>query len=180
MHRVVVVGCSGSGKTTVAREVARKLDFPLLELDSLFHQPNWVELPDREFRAKIAEFALQPSWVIDGNYTSHGVRELIWPAADTVVWLDLSRPVVMRQVLGRTLRRVWTRQELWNGNKEPWTNLYRWDPDKNIIRWAWTRHGPTRQEYEEALAEPDTVHLRVHRLRTRGEVEVFLGVVSGP
>ena len=55
----------------------------------------------------------------------------MWPRADTVVWLDLPRSQVMRQIVSRTFRRVLTREELWNGNREPVENL-----------WAWTRgHG---------------------------------------
>ncbi len=172
-----MVGSSGSGKTTLARRLAEKLEFPCLELDSIFHQPGWEQMPDHEFRSRIAEFALQPSWVIDGNYTSHGVKELIWPVADTLVWLDLPRAVVMRQVVGRTLRRAATREELWNGNREPWTNLWHWDPEKNIIRWAWVHHAPTRKKYEEALAQPETVHLKVYRLRSSGVVRRFLEAV---
>ena len=63
--------------------------------------------------------------------------------ADTVVWFDLPYAVVMARTIRRTVRRVVTRQELWNGNKEPWSNLYSFDPKKSIIAWAATRHRST-------------------------------------
>jgi adenylate kinase family enzyme len=172
------VGNTGSGKTTVARALAEKLEFPVLELDSVYNQPGWEPLPEEEFRVRIADFALNQSWIIDGNYNSLGMQELIWPVADTLVWLDMSRWVVMRRVIARTVRRAITREELWNGNREPLSNFTRLDPEKNIIRWAWTRHDHYRERYQEVLAGPDMVHLRVVRLRTPGEVNTFLDSFS--
>ncbi|HEY5890389.1 MAG TPA: adenylate kinase [Acidimicrobiia bacterium] len=178
MHRIVVVGCSGSGKTTLARQLASRLDFPHMELDGVYHQPNWEPLPGAEFRARVAGFALQPQWVIDGNYTSEGIQELLWPVADTLVWLDPPKRVVMARVTRRTMSRWLTRQEMWNGNREPITGPFRLNPEKSVIRWAWTRYDHVREKYEELLAGTEAVHLRTYRLRTRGEVEVFLASIS--
>ena len=59
----------------------------------------------------------------------------------------------MRQVTGRTLRRAARRERLWNGNREPLTNFYRWDPEKNIIRWAWVHHPRYRSIYRTAATD---------------------------
>ncbi len=174
MNRISVIGSSGSGKTTVARALAERLAIPYLELDAVFHQPGWVARPDEEFRSIVFDFAKGDRWVIDGNYTSHGVAQVVWPRADTIVWLDPPRRVVMTRVVRRTLRRVITREELWNGNREPWTNLYRLDPYKNIVVWAWSRFGHTRRKYESYLGSPQWGHARVVRLQSRGEVGEFL------
>jgi len=174
MHRIVVVGNSGSGKSTVARVLGEKLEFPVLELDSIYHQKGWEPLPEEEFRVKLADFALNQEWVIDGNYLSSGMKDLVWPVADTLIWLDLPRRVVMPRIIWRTLKRGITREELWNGNRESLTNLARLDPELNIIRWSWTRHEHYRQQFEEALAGPEVVHLRVVRLRSNAEVRTFL------
>jgi len=123
---------------------------------------------------KLADFALNREWVIDGNYTSLGMKDMIWPVADTLIWLDLPRWVVVPRIIWRTLKRGFTRQELWNGNREPMTNFTRLDPEKNIIRWSWTRHDHYRQQYEEALAGPEMVHVRVIRLRSTADVRAFL------
>ncbi len=178
MHRIVVVGCSGSGKTTVARKLSSKLNFPYLELDSVYHQPNWEPLPGDEFRARVAGFALRPQWVIDGNYTSEGIQDLLWPVADTLVWLDPPKRVVMARITRRTMTRWLTREELWNGNREPITGPFRLNPEKSIIRWAWTSFDRVRAKYEDWLAGPEAVHLRTYRLRTGGEVEAFLASIS--
>ena len=174
--RVSVVGNSGSGKTTIAAALGAALDAPHLELDSVFHQPGWVQLADEEFRRRVAEFVVAERWVTDGNYSSK-VQDLIWARADTVVWLDPPRHRVMRRIIWRTLRRVVARAELWNGNREPWTNLLRADPMKSIIAWAWTRHHATRQRYEGAMADPAHAHLTFIRLRTPAEVAALVNQV---
>jgi len=179
MRRVSVIGSAGSGKTTVARRLASRLGVPSLELDSVFHLPEWTPRPDPEFQAIVDEFTAGQRWVVDGNYTSHGVADIVWPRADTVVWLDPSKPVVMRRVIGRTLRRAATREELWNGNREPWTNLYSRDPYKNIIVWAWTRFDRVRERYERFSEDGTWDHARVMRLRTAREVEQLLAGVTG-
>jgi adenylate kinase family enzyme len=149
---VVVVGNSGSGKSTFARHLATWIGAPHVELDALFHQPGWQRLPVDAFRRAVDERTAGDRWVVDGNYSA--VRELVWSRADTIVWFDFPRRRVMWQVTLRTLHRAATRRELWNGNRERWRNVVRWHPEQNIIRWAWTRHHEYRTRYLRALAEP--------------------------
>ena len=158
----------------MARSLAMSLDFPHLELDSVYHQPEWTPLPDGEFQSVVDEFTIQDRWIVDGNYNSTGVLDLAWERADTVIWLDPPRRVVMAQVTGRTLRRGVRREELWNGNRESLWSLTKWDPEDNIIRWAWTRFEPTRFRYESRTADPHWSHLTIIHLRTRSAVAVFL------
>jgi adenylate kinase family enzyme len=153
------------------------LGLPQLELDSIFHQPGWTERDNAEFRAEVDAFTSGDSWIVDGNYTSHGVSEIVWPRADTIVWLDLPKRIVMTRVVRRTLWRVITRQRLWNGNREPWSNLYSRDPLRNIIVWTWTRFDTTRRRYELMLSDGTWSHLTVHRLRSKHDVDQFL---AGP
>lgn len=173
MQRISVVGNSGSGKTTFARELAGGLAVPHLELDSVFHQPGWQELETETFRQRVAEFtSASSSWVIDGNYSR--VQDIVWGQADTVAWLDPSRARVMRQVIWRTLRRAVTRAELWNGNREPARNFFRLTPEESIIAWAWTRHHVYRQRYLKAQSDPANAHLTFIRLRTPAEAAVLI------
>jgi adenylate kinase family enzyme len=172
VRRVSVVGNSGSGKSTLAAGLAARLGVPFVELDSIFHQPGWTELPRDEFRARVGAVAAGEEWVIDGNYTA--VRDLVWARADTVVWIDLPRRLVMRRVVGRTIRRAVLRQELWNGNREPSSNWLTLDPERSIIMWAWTQHAKSRARYGEAMADPAFAHLRFVHLRSQAEVRAFV------
>jgi adenylate kinase family enzyme len=176
VRRISVVGISGSGKTTVAARLAAGLTVPHLELDGVFHQPGWQPLPLADFRAAVADFAAGDGWVIDGNYRA--VQDLVWARADTVVWLDPPRWRVMSQLAARTLGRMARRTELWNGNRESWAGLFRADPEQSILRWAWTRHGPTRDRYRRARADPANARLRFIHLTTPAQAAALIRAVG--
>ena len=166
MQRISVVGNTGSGKTTVAEAIAAQLDLPYLELDAVFHQPDWQPLDTAEFRRAVSEFTAAERWVVDGNYSA--VRDIVWSRADTVIWLDPPRLRVMRQLLARTLRRMATGTELWNGNRERWRFLFR--REESILLYAWTNHRRLRARYESAQADPANAHLTFVRLRAAREM----------
>jgi adenylate kinase family enzyme len=178
VRRVSVVGNSGSGKTTLARQLAARLDVPHLELDSIFHLPDWQELPVDEFRQRVTEFIAQPAWVVDGNYGA--VRDLVWQAADTVVWLDLGRGRLMRRLVRRTLGRLLLRRKLWNGNRERWSNVWSRDPQRSILAWAWTMHGSYRERYAQAMRDPANRHLRFVVVRSDRDSATLLAETAGP
>ncbi|HEU5419544.1 MAG TPA: hypothetical protein VFV41_17775 [Streptosporangiaceae bacterium] len=179
MQRISVVGNSGSGKTTMATRLADALGIPRLELDSVFHQADWQPLPREEFRAAVREFAAADAWVIDGNYDS-AVRDLVWDRADTVIWLDLPRHRIMRQLAARTVRRMASGAELWNGNRESWSSIFRLDPEESILRWAWTRHHAYRDRLLRDSADPALAHLQFVRLRSRAAADEFARGAGGP
>lgn len=154
--------------------MSSKLELPYLELDALQHQPDWEPLPDTEFLDRVCRFIEQDGWVVDGNYFSVVTGPAIWPAADTVIWVDPSRAVVMRQVIWRTLKRAGLRKELWNGNREKARNLFRWDPHKSIIRWSWTSYRVVRDRYEASMGDKRWRHLEFVRLRSQNDIARFL------
>lgn len=172
VRRVSVVGTSGSGKSTVARELAAIMGVPHIELDGIHHQSEWEPLPKEEFRRIVAAAAAEGGWVIDGNYGT--VQPLVWARADAVVWLDIPKRTVMRQVTWRTLRRVAGREVLWNGNREGWRNFLSWNPEQSVISWAWHKHAEDRARYAAAATDPANAHLRFVRLTSRNDVSRFL------
>ncbi|HEY7048436.1 MAG TPA: shikimate kinase [Jatrophihabitantaceae bacterium] len=178
MRRVSMVGASGSGKSTLGRALADRLGVPFVELDSIFHQPGWTPLPPEVFAERVASEVGGDGWVIDGNYSA--VRPIIWSRADTVVWADPPRHVVMRRLLARTVRRGVTRQELWNGNRESLRNLFSRDPDVNVVLWAWRKHPEYRASYAEALADPANAHLRFIRIMTPADASALLASATRP
>jgi len=131
-RRIVVVGTTGSGKTTLAGELARRLEVSHVELDALHWEPNWVEAPIGIFRERVIRAVSGGAWVADGNYSA--VRDIVWSRADTIVWLDYSLPAILCRLTRRTFRRIFTREELWNGNRERiWVQFLSRD---SIFLWA--------------------------------------------
>ncbi|WP_045695334.1 adenylate kinase [Streptomyces rubellomurinus] len=172
MKRVIITGSSGAGKTTAAAALAARLGLPRAELDALHHGPGWVKRP--EFEADVDRFTAGPVWVCEEQY--HGVLgDLLWERADTLVWLDLPRTTVMRRVVVRSLLRVLTRRELWNGNRETWRDLA--DP-QHPVRWAWANHARKRRSTVERLARHP--HLTVVRLTSAGQARGWLRGASAP
>ena len=178
MKRVSVIGISGSGKSTLARAISDRLGLPLLELDGVFNLAGWETKPVDEFRSEVSAFVAGDRWVVDGNYVNQGVAELVWSRADTVVWLDPPKWAVMSRVIRRTLRRLVSREELWNGNREPWTNITSTKPEKNIMVWAWKQFSPVRRTYETMLGDGTWSRVQVVRLQRNREVRSFIEALT--
>jgi len=177
-----VVGNSGSGKTTLADAVATRLAVPHVELDAHFHQRGWTPTPAQEF-VEAVRGALDVAdeetdgWVVCGNYAA--VRSSIWSRADSIVWLDLPRAVVMTRVTARSARRVVGRTELWNGNRESLSQLLALhDPDRSLIRWSWDGVANYRALLVPAMASTTWGDLRWYRLRSAAAVEQWLAQVG--
>jgi adenylate kinase family enzyme len=159
VRRVNVKGTSGSGKTTFAQGVARRLDLPYVELDALHHGPNWSEPTDEIFRARVrgAMDAAPDGWVIDGNYEGK-LGDLVIGEADTIVWLDLPFRVKARRLWRRTATRIRDDAELWSGNKETWRGVL-WGRD-SLFWWMLKTHFRDRRQWPERYAgDPRFVRL---------------------
>lgn len=174
--RIAIVGVSGSGKTTLARKAATRLDIPHIEIDAVHHLAGWE--PNPNFVADMAHALDVPDWVCDGNY--HPVEEIVRGAADVIVCFDLPRRQVMRQVVTRTLRRSFTREELWNGNRESATNLLRWDPERNIIRWAWVYHRRRLERMRASEQSGAWDHAQVIWVQSHAEADAWLDSLPSP
>ena len=168
--RVLVAGTSGSGKTTMASLIAEALAIPHVEIDALYHGSNWTPRPS--FEEDVRRFVAGPAWVTEWQYSS--VRALLADRADLLVWLDLPKGLVMRQVIRRTLTRRLRRERLYNGNVEPPLRKVFTDPE-HIVRWAWTTHHKTAPRVLALLDERP--RSTVVRLRSREEAS---GWLEGP
>jgi len=165
-----VHGASGSGKTTLAIALAGQLGLERTELDGLFHQPGWTELPADEFRAAVSRVVDGAAWVVDGNYRQ--VRDLVWARAEVIVVIDLPRWRVIAQLLRRTITRSAVGAELWNGNRESLRNLVSTDDGRNVVLWSWRTHHRYHDEVP-AEARAAAPHARVVVLSDRRAVRAF-------
>lgn len=168
--RVVLIGTTGAGKTTMAMRIARVLDMAHVEFDALWHGPNWTETPDDVFRERLRLELQGDRWVGDGNYSV--ARDIVWSKATMLVWLDYRIQVVLWRLFWRTLRRGILREQLWHGNTERlrWQFLSR----KSLFLWALQSHWRRRRTIPRALAHPDYAHLHLVRLRSPRETREWL------
>jgi adenylate kinase family enzyme len=161
-RRVVVVGTTGTGKSTLAARLTELLGAEHVELDSLNHGPNWTPRPVEEFTSAVGDYARRPRWVFDGSYIDR-VSGSLWRQADVVVWLDLPLRVVLPRIVRRTVLRIVRRTELWNGNREHWSTLL---GRESLLVWAVKSHRRHRSELPGRLAALTASGVRVVRLRS--------------
>ncbi|MDY6875165.1 MAG: adenylate kinase [Chloroflexota bacterium] len=169
-QRLVVIGTSGSGKTTTAGQIAQRLEIPHVELDALHWEPDWTPVPLDVFRERTAQALSGDVWVVDGNYSK--VRDIVWSLASTVVWLDYALPVIMWQLVRRTLRRILTREELWGGNHESWRMAL--FSRESILLWALQTYRRRRREYPMLFNRPEYAHLTVVHLHSPQDTRAWL------
>jgi adenylate kinase family enzyme len=175
VDRVVVVGPAGSGKTTLAARVGVACDLPHTELDALWWDPDWTEVGADEFRRRLAPVVARDRWVVCGNYYTIGSRDLVWPRADTIVWLDLAKWRTVSRIVLRTLRRSLTRVELWSGNRETVRTILGHD---ELLRFAWREYPKYRRRYSAIRDDPGLAHLTVIRLGSPRSVRAWLAEVT--
>ncbi|SHE97086.1 AAA family ATPase [Streptoalloteichus hindustanus] len=171
-RRVLVAGPSGAGKTTLVAAIARRLGLPAYELDALHHGPNWTPRP--EFVADVEEFSARRQWAVEWQYGK--VRRLLAERADTMVWLDHPKSLVMSRVIWRTVSRRVRGEQLWNGNVEPPLRNMFTDPE-NVVRWSWRTYREVGDQVRALLTHPDVGQLVIVRLRGQRQVETWL---AGP
>ena len=165
-----MIGSTGSGKTTFARALAQLLGVPHIELDALFWQPGWVMTDPDELREKVAAAIACEGWVVDGNYSSR-LGTLVLEQVDQIVWLDLPLRTTFRRLLRRTLRRLRTREPLWEGNKESFRNAFL--SRDSILLFALKTYRRGRRARAELVA--DYPHVR---LRSAQEIARYLEEVA--
>jgi len=148
----VVIGCAGSGKSTLARQLAGLTGLPLVERDGLGAEGS------AGYLSAIAEMAARPRWILDG--APYYADELVYSAADTVVFLDYPKTVVLWRVLRRTARVEALRRPV--GAHRP-QGLSALGDREHPLRWAWTSHADRHREGLALMARPDLVQAEILR-----------------
>jgi adenylate kinase family enzyme len=157
MKKILVAGSTGAGKTTLARALAGRLQIPFHEMDALaFAGPGWRE--NEHLALDVSRITSGPCWIID-SFGYPQVRDLLWSRADTIVWLDYPRSVVMGRVLRRSAARTLLRRPIFGGNVE---TVASWFSAGHPAWWAWRQYAARRAEIASRFARfasLDVVHL---------------------
>jgi adenylate kinase family enzyme len=163
VKRVLVIGAGGSGKSTLARKLGERLRLPVVHLDAHYWNPGWVETPPSEWEERVQRLTAGREWVMDGNYG--GTLDIRLAAADTVIFLDLSRVLCLWRIVTRAAR-YWgrTRPDLAPNCPE----RLGWE----FVVWVWTYPDRRRPGVLKRLRELDRT--RVIILSSQREVNRFV------
>lgn len=173
MERILVVGATGAGKSTLARAVGERLGVPYHEMDALyFTGPDWTV--NEGLTEDVLRLTSEPRWIID-SIGSPEVRDLLWETADTVIWLDYARRVIMPRVLRRSVRRTVTRESIFGGNRETWAG---WLSREHPAWWAWSQHAGRRREIERRAIDPRFAPLVTHRFVRPADTAAWLATLG--
>ena len=163
MERILIIGCGGAGKSTLARQLGEKLKLPVVHLDSIFWLPNWVERDRNEFDELVLQELVKDQWIMDGNYNRTLPERVKY--CDTIIYLDFSRMACLMGVLKRIITTYGTvRPDMGAGCPERF--------DLEFLKWVWNFNGNKREKYYRLLNETQGVETIV--LKNRRMVKRFL------
>lgn len=152
VKRICIIGTSGAGKTSLGKALAQHLNLPFIDSDSFYWQAGWQPASHNVLQERVLAATSGDKWIFEGNYLS--LRQFVWQRADTIIWLDFSRFVVLRRVCCRIVRR----EQLWNGNTMNWQRAW------SGVHHSWSTYQGKRVNYPRFLAQ--FPHLQVVHLRS--------------
>ena len=164
MERVMIIGCGGAGKSTLARKLGEKTGQPVVHLDQIWWEPGiWQHIEKSEFDERLAEELRKPQWILDGNFNR--TIEARLAVCDTVIYLDYPRIVCLKNWLGRVIQN-WghARADMAEGCAE-W-----FDPE--MAKWIWKFNKQNRSRYYALLEKTENKNIVI--LKSRRQAEKFL------
>lgn len=164
MERVLIIGCGGAGKSTLARQLGEKTGLPVIHLDQIFWSPgSWQHMERPAFDRAVRMEMQRPKWILDGNY-DRTVQERL-ELCDTVIYLDYPRLVCLLS----WLKRVMT----YRGKSRPdmGPDCAEW-LDPNFVKWIWNFNREHRKAYYAMLK--DHPQKQIHIFKNRRQLRRFL------
>ena len=168
--KIVFIGTTGSGKSTLGRRAAALLGCQHTDLDDLFWLPEWRKREETDFRHDVLAATAAPSFVMSGNYFTIVSADL-WPKADTLVWVDYSFWRIFWQINRRTWQRLRDKNSICNGNYETWGKVLSAD---GILVWLFKSYRRNKKRYSAIFKDRHYPNLTYIRLANPKQVTAFL------
>lgn len=163
MKRVIIIGCGGSGKSTLSRALSEKTNLPVVHLDKLFWREGWVNIPREEFNVLLREELKKDKWIIDGNY-DRTIKERL-NRCDTVIYLDYPRRTCLFGIIKRFITNYGkVRPDMTDGCPEK--------IDLEFIKWIWNFNKEHRDKFYKILKEEKDK--KIYIFKNRKECDEFL------
>ena len=166
MERVIIIGCGGAGKSTLARKLGEKTGLPVVHLDKLFWRPGWVQVSQEEFDQLHRRELAKDRWILDGNFNR--TMELRLEKCDTVIYLDFNRITCILGWMKRVVKNWGTARE----DMAPGCNEW-FDPE--FAKWLWNFNKLNRSRYLAILEKQKDKE--VYIFRNRRQVRNFLNTL---
>lgn len=143
MKRILVIGCSGGGKSTLSLELSRLLKIPVIHLDAHYWKPNWEKTERAEWNRKVEELSAQEHWIMDGTFTSS--LHIRLPKADKIILLKQPRWLCLFRAIKRIFKydRIRRRPDMAEGCDEKF--------DVEFYRYIWTYNSRVLPRIEEII-----------------------------
>ena len=164
MKRVMIIGCGGAGKSTLARKLGEKTGLPVVHLDQIWWAPgNWQHIEKPEFDEKLALELQKPRWILDGNFNR--TIEARLEVCDTVIYLDYPRLVCLKNWLGRVIKN-------WGRHRPDMTEGCNEWFDPEFVKWIWNFNKNNRARYYALLNNAGDKKVVI--LKSRRQTQKFL------
>jgi adenylate kinase family enzyme len=146
MKRIIIIGTSGCGKTTLAKNLSNVLNTPCIDLDEHYWLLGWKKRDSKEFQQIIDQLTKKKNWIISGNYSN--IINLTWKRCDTIIWLDYSLTRCLYQGFFRSIKRILFHEPCCNGNYESMKSFFSKD---SILFWIVNTFNRRKLIYAEAF-----------------------------
>ena len=159
MKRIMIIGCPGSGKSTLSKQLAVKLKLPLVHLDQIYWKSNWQPISNEIFDELLLREVEKDEWIIDGNYSRTISMRL--EKCDTIIYLDYHRMTCLLGVLKRVIKGYGkTREDMGENCPERL--------DWSFLKYVWTFNQSRREEYLKLLSYQKDKRVIILRYRSDG------------
>ena len=113
-NKIIILGCCGSGKSTLSRKLSDRTGLPLYHLDMIWWRPDETHIPREEFDRKLGEILAGERWIVEGDYSR--TYEPRIRACDTLIFLDYDEETCMEGLRTRVGQKrsdfPWVEQKL--------------------------------------------------------------------
>ena len=172
MKRINIIGTSGSGKSTFAKQLAELLSIKYIEMDALFWDRGWQGRKDTDFFSSLKDMITQDAWVLDGNYTRS--TSIKWKNVDTVIWLDYSFWCTFMQLIKRSIIRIYTKKELWPGTGNIESCRQTFLSKESILLWMVQSFYKNRRKYRAIISNQNYQYIHFIRFTSPRDCATFL------
>jgi adenylate kinase family enzyme len=170
-RRIMVIGCSGGGKSTLAQKLAHSFDLTYFSIDrDILWLPGWVERSREEQRGRIVERIAVERWIMDG--TNPSTFDIRLPRTDIVIWVRMPRLLCVWGVVTRWLKHIGrTRPEMAPGCIEK--------VDWQFLEFIWTFEKKFSPRVTSAIAAHGP-HVPVLQVKSRRQMRALLDLLGVP